>query len=74
MVDFSVCYTIPFLGPLLANVRGVGVCSFTFSLDLAERGVTVCSFTGLDLVERGVIVCALNSPYLLERGANQCYF
>ena len=28
----------------LDNVRGVSVCSFTLSLDLANRGVTVCSF------------------------------
>ena len=52
------------------NVRGVSVCSFTLSLDLADRGGTVCSFTGLDLVECGVIVCPFTFPDLSEQGVN----
>ena len=54
------------------NVRDVSVCSFTLSLDLADRGVTVCSFTGLDLAERGVILRSLTLLDLLEHGVNEC--
>ena len=46
------------------NVCGVSVCSFTLGLDLADRGVTVCSLTSLDLAERGVIVFYFNLPDL----------
>ena len=55
-------------------MRGVSVCSFTFILDLADFGVTLCSFNGLDLVERGVIVCAFTLLDLLEQGVNECFF
>ena len=38
-------------------MHGASVCSFTLSLNLAYRGVTVFLFTGVDLAELGVIVC-----------------
>ena len=50
------------------NVRGLIVFLFTFSLDLVDRGVTVCSFTGLDLAERGVIVCSFIFPDPVPKG------
>ena len=52
----------------------VSVGYFTLSLDLADRGVTVCSFTALDPAETGVIVCSFTLPDLLERGFNKCPF
>ena len=52
------------------NVRGVSVYYFTLGVDLAESGVTVCSFIGLDLAERGVIVCSFTLTDLPERGVN----
>ena len=58
----------------LANLRGVSMFSFTLSLDLSERGVTVCSFTGLDLAERGIIMCDFHLDVTLKRGVSECYF
>ena len=55
-------------------MRGVSVCYLTLSLDPAERGVNVCSFTGLDLAYNGIIVCAFTWPERLERGVNDCSF
>ena len=55
-------------------MRVVSVCSFTLSLDPADRGVTVCSFTGLEIAECGVFVCELTCPELLEGGVNECSF
>ena len=56
------------------NVSGVSVYYFTLSVDLADRGVTVCYFTGLDLAELGVIICTFTLPDTLERGVNDCSF
>ena len=43
-------------------------------LDLADRGVNVCSFTGFNIAEHGVIVCSFTLLDLLERGVNECSF
>ena len=56
----------------MKNVRGISVCYFTLSLELADRGGSVCSFTGLDLAERCVIVLDFIWTDLLEQGVNQC--
>ena len=53
-------------------MRGVSVCSFTFSLDLVDCGITVYSFTVLDLAELGVILYSLTLTKLSERGVNEC--
>ena len=62
-----------FFCPLLVNVCGVSVCYFTV-FDLADRGVNVCSFTGLNLAGCGVIVFSFTFPDLSERGVNEVSF
>ena len=34
----------------------------------------MCSFTGLNLAERGVILCSFTLPYLLEWSFNESSF
>ena len=47
-------------------MRGVGVYSFTLSLDLAEGGVIVYALTWTELLERGVHECYFSRLSVLE--------